>query len=112
MQTNQDISTRRGDTCRVNFTLVGADGTALLLADLGGADVVWRYSNYPEGPAIAEIDATIVDAGAGKAAAQVTVPTDDAGIFFHECEMTLAGDVSTLATGKLTIDPDMAPPTP
>jgi hypothetical protein len=109
MLTNQNFGpVKQGDTFRVNFRLLDTDGkTPLLYADLFGCDLTWRWSRMESGTTIGVVDGSLIDIGNGAAAAQVLIPTEDVGVFFHELQMILLGDISTVATGMFSIDEDI-----
>lgn len=110
MQVDQNFSTRRGDSCLVQFALMNSADEPYTLDDLTNANIVWRYSYYEHGPWLQEFPQTVIDAGGGTAGINVDVPTDTAGIFFHEIEMNMLGLISTLAIGRFDVSMDMAAP--
>ena len=114
----QDWTMVAGDSRTLRFTVTGDDGAA---ADLTGAlSVRWgcvrRQANgsFVPTPALEKTlgaGVTLIDPAGGTI--EVTLsPSDTAalpgGRYHHQLELTsAAGDVATLATGTLTLAPDL-----
>ena len=114
--TNQDVAMFSGDTRVLAFTITQAGGSTPV--DLTGATIKWRCARKLSGGFSSTVTLskslgagiTVTNADAGQLQVLLS-PADTAalsGRFYHELEITdVAGNVSTVAIGTLTIAKDL-----
>ena len=115
--TQNDITLHSGDSLKLEVTVNDSAGTAL---DVTNATFIWALSKK-DGSAIAPRGAAILtkalasgvvinDGPTGRA--DITLDPADttalAGVYYHELQVTLGGNVSTVFYGSVTIAKDLA----
>lgn len=116
--TGQNFDVPRGDSASVQFTVTNRDGTT---ADLTGATVTWAYGPYRIVQNVIVPGHALETKTAGDGLVitlpnlvAVTIPDEetvgwDQRSYFHQLKVEVGGNVTTVASGLITVTPELLP---
>ena len=110
--TQNDVSMHSGDSLTLEITVNDASGSAV---NVSSATASWALSKKatdstaPRGAALVTKSATIIDGPTGRVDVVLDPADTDAlaGTYYHELQVTVDGNVSTVLYGSITIAKDL-----